>query len=125
MTFPEPAETRRQPGARPHPAHTPTRLTRVLQFRECRPHGSAHACARASRCSRWLRSDIRKLNDWLDAATKALNDRLDATAKALNDRLDTRFDAVMHEIADLRERMAKMEGFLDGFLAGRRDRDAA
>ena len=30
-----------------------------------------------------------------------------------------------HLIADLRERMAKLEGALEGFLAGRRDRDAA
>ena len=39
--------------------------------------------------------------------------------------MDMRFDAVLHEIAELRERMAKMEGSLEGFLAGRRDRDAA
>ena len=32
----------------------------------------------------------------------------------------------MHqELAENRERMAKREGYLDGFLAGRRDRDAA
>ena len=49
----------------------------------------------------WLRSDIRKFHD-----------RLDATAKNFNERLDTRFDAVMREIADLPERMAKMEGSL-------------
>ena len=47
----------------------------------------------------WLRTDLRKLND--------------------------RMDTVLREIADLRERMAKMEGSLDGFLADRRDRDAA
>ena len=87
----------------------------------------------------WLRSDIRKLhdrldataknfNDRLDATAKSFNDRLDATAKALNERLDAihaRFDTVLREIADLRERMAKMEGSLEGFVAGRRDRDAA
>ena len=65
----------------------------------------------------WLRSDIRKLQDRLDATAKALNERLDA--------MNPRFDAVLREIADLRERMAKMEGSLEGFLAGRRDRDAA
>ena len=95
----------------------------------------------------WLRSDIRKLHDRLDATAKGFNDRLDATAKGLNERLDAaargfnerldaanrdiheridkRFDAVLREIAELRERMAKMEGSLEGFLAGRRDRDAA
>ena len=65
----------------------------------------------------WLRSDIRKLHDRLDATTKNFNDRLDA--------MNSRFDTILREIADLRERMAKMEGSLEGFLAGRRDRDAA
>jgi len=65
----------------------------------------------------WLRSDIRKLHERLDATAKNVNDRLDA--------VNTRFDTVLREIADLRERMAKMEGSLEGFLAGRRDRDAA
>ena len=65
----------------------------------------------------WLRSDIRKLHDRLDATAKNFNERFDA--------LNARFDTVLREIADLRERMAKMEGSLDGFLAGRRDRDAA
>ena len=36
-----------------------------------------------------------------------------------------RFDRVHQELAENRERMAKLEGSLDGFLAGRRDRDAA
>ena len=35
------------------------------------------------------------------------------------------FDQVNRELADNRERMAKLEGSLEGFLAGRRDRDAA
>ena len=95
----------------------------------------------------WLRSDIRKLHDRLDKTAKGFNERLDAIAKdfnerldgtargfserldasirGLHDRLDKRFDAVLREMADLRERMAKMEGSLEGFLAGRRDRDAA
>ena len=73
----------------------------------------------------WLRSDIRKLHDRLDATAKSFNERLDASIRDIHDRLDKRFDAVMREIGDLRERMAKMEGSLEGFLAGRRDRDAA
>ncbi len=36
-----------------------------------------------------------------------------------------RFDRVHQELTENRERMAKLEGSLDGFLAGRRDRDAA
>ena len=35
------------------------------------------------------------------------------------------FEQVNRELAENRERMAKLEGSLDGFLAGRRDRDAA
>ena len=95
----------------------------------------------------WLRSDVRKLHDRLDATARGFNERLDAAANGFNERLDAsnrdiherldasnrdiherldkRFDAVLREIADLRERMAKMEGSLEGFLAGRRDRDAA
>ena len=95
----------------------------------------------------WLRSDIRKLHDRFDSTTKDVNERFDALAKGFNERfdalakgfderldasnrdiherIDTRFDTVLHELAELRERMAKMEGSLEGFLAGRRDRDAA
>ena len=39
--------------------------------------------------------------------------------------MNKRLAAVLHELAELRERMAKMEGSLEGFLAGRRDRDTA
>lgn len=35
--------------------------------------------------------------------------------------MNKRFDEVKRELADMRERMAKLEGF----LAGRRDRDVA
>ena len=41
------------------------------------------------------------------------------------DEMNRRFDQVNRELADNRERMAKLEGSLEGFLAGRRDRDAA
>ncbi len=64
-------------------------------------------------------------NERLDGTAKGFNERLDASIRDIHDRLDKRFDAVLREMADLRERMAKMEGSLDGFLAGRRDRDAA
>ena len=58
----------------------------------------------------WLRFDLREQR-------RELNGRIDA--------LNKRFDDVSRELADLRERMARLEGALDGFLAGRRDRDAA
>ena len=47
----------------------------------------------------WLRSDLQGVNKRLDLVSK--------------------------EIGDLRERMARLEGALEGFLAGLRDRDAA
>ena len=75
----------------------------------------------------------------LDDASQSVNRRLDDTNQQINSlRTETnhrfeslasemhqRFDRVHHELAENRERMAKLEGSLDGFLAGRRDRDAA
>ena len=49
------------------------------------------------------------------------NQRVESLANEMN----RRFDEVNRELADNRERMAKLEGSLEGFLAGRRDRDAA
>ena len=43
----------------------------------------------------------------------------------VNDSMNKRFDNVNGELADQRERMAKLEGALEGFLAGLRDRNAA
>ncbi|MDE2906240.1 MAG: hypothetical protein OXQ28_09165 [Acidobacteriota bacterium] len=45
--------------------------------------------------------------------------------ETLTTEMHQRFDRVHQELAENRERMAKLEGSLDGFLAGRRDRDAA
>ena len=45
--------------------------------------------------------------------------------ESLTSEMHQRFDRVHQELAENRERMAKLEGSLDGFLAGRRDRDAA
>ena len=44
---------------------------------------------------------------------------------SLTSEMHQRFDRVHQELTENRERMAKLEGSLDGFLAGRRDRDAA
>ena len=57
-----------------------------------------------------------------------LSARIDDTNRrfeSLTSEMHQRFDRVHQELADNRERMAKLEGSLDGFLAGRRDRDAA
>ena len=45
--------------------------------------------------------------------------------ESLTSEMHQRFDRVHQELAENRERMAKLEGSLEGFLAGRRDRDAA
>ena len=57
-----------------------------------------------------------------------LSARIDDTNRrfeSMTSEMHQRFDRVHQELADNRERMAKLEGSLDGFLAGRRDRDAA
>ena len=56
----------------------------------------------------------------LRADISAVNKRIDQ----LNGEFNKRFDHVSREFGDLRERMARLEGALEGFLAGRRDRDA-
>ena len=40
-------------------------------------------------------------------------------------RVDKGFDGVTRDLEGRRERLAKLEGSLEGFLAGGRDRDAA
>lgn len=65
----------------------------------------------------WLRRGMGELRRDI----RELHGRIDALAKDVNQR----FDDVKRELAELRERMAKLEGSLEGFLAGRRDRDAA
>lgn len=45
--------------------------------------------------------------------------------ETLTNEMNQRFDQVNRELADNRERIEKLDVSLDGFLAGRRDRDAA
>ena len=83
----------------------------------------------------WLRLDIRELRRDLNQRIDKTEKRIDDLAKDINKRfddvnkrfddVDKRFDNINRELADQRERMAKLEGSLEGFLAGRRDRDAA
>ena len=65
----------------------------------------------------WLRFDMREQRREVRDALRGLGKRFDDVHK--------RFDQVQRGLADLRERMARLEGALDGFLAGRRDRDVA
>ena len=90
----------------------------------------------------WLRLDLREqrreLSGRIDAVVREMNRRFDEVDKRFEDvdkrfdevnkrfdEVNKRFDQVNRELADLRERMAKLEGSLEGFLAGRRDREAA
>ena len=65
-----------------------------------------------------------RINDLKTDTTKGI-DEVRADVKSLNSEMHQRFDQVNRELAENRERMAKLEGALEGFLAGRRDRDAA
>ena len=65
----------------------------------------------------WLRFDMRELRREVRDGLRGLGKRIDEVHK--------RFDQVQRELGDLRERMSRLEGALDGFLAGRRDRDVA
>ena len=68
-----------------------------------------------------LKTDTTKQIGDLKTEMNNLNRRFDSLTSEMN----RRFDEVNRELADNRERMAKLEGSLEGFLAGRRDRDAA
>ena len=65
----------------------------------------------------WLRADLRELHREMNSRFNDVNGRFDD--------MNNRIDENGRQIGDLRERMAKLEGALEGFLAGRRDRDAA
>ncbi len=76
----------------------------------------------------WLRIDLRDLNalraevnKHFDNVNDDVNRRFDSASVSMN----RRFDDVTRELADQRERMARLEGALEGFFAGRRDRDPA
>ena len=53
-----------------------------------------------------------------------VNKRFDEVNKRF-DEVNKRFDAMMLAFAEFRERVARLEGALEVFLAGRNDRDAA
>ena len=80
----------------------------------------------------WLKRDMRDLRkeirDEISGLRKEIRTEISDFRKEVHARFDgvnARFDAVTREIGDLRERMAKLEGTLEGFVAGRRDRNAA
>ena len=71
-----------------------------------------------------MNDDVNKRFDDVNKRFDDVNKRFDDVNKRFDD-VNKRFDETIREIADQRERMARLEGSLDGFLAGRRDRDAA
>ena len=74
---------------------------------------------------RFMFRDLKEnMNARMNDATKRI-DELKTDMTSQFGEMKQRFDQVNRELADNRERMAKLEGALEGFLAGRRDRDAA
>ena len=69
--------------------------------------------------------DTNKRIDGTNQEINSLRTETNRRFDSLTSEMHQRFDRVHHELAENRERMAKLEGSLDGFLAGRRDRDAA
>lgn len=86
-----------------------------------------------------LSNRIDETNNRIDNRIDETNNRIDGTNnrieslkaetsrrfEALTNEMHQRFDQVNRELGENRERMARLEGSLEGFLAGRRDRDAA
>ena len=60
--------------------------------------------------TRGLRQDMGRLEARLDERIGALESRLNGSIKAL----ESRFDAMEHQFGELRERMAHLEGLLEG-----------
>ena len=73
----------------------------------------------------WLQRDMRELRREMNERFTDINKRVTDEVKTLTSDMHQRFDQVARELGENRERMAKLEGSLEGFLAGRRDRDAA
>ena len=72
-----------------------------------------------------LKADTNSRIDDLKADMTGRIDETNRRIESLTSEMHQGFEQVNRELAENRERMAKLEGSLDGFLAGRRDRDAA
>ncbi len=60
----------------------------------------------------------------MDRQADQTNQRFDGVNQRFDD-VNRRFDDMGRDFADLRERMARLEGVMEGFVAGRRDRGVA
>ena len=72
----------------------------------------------------WLRADMGRMETRLTTRIEGVESRIEGVQKDLS----TRIDRVERSNIDLRERMARIEGMLDGLrdsIAGRDRRDAA
>ena len=72
----------------------------------------------------WLRSELIGRTDKIEKRFDGVEKRFEGVEKRF-ESIEKRFDGMAREFADLRERMARLEGALEGLLAGRRDRDTA
>ena len=84
--------------------------------------------ARIDEMNRRIDETNRRIDERIGETNARIDDRIGEISRrldALTSEMHQRFDRVHEDVAELRERMAKLEGSLDGFLAGRRDRDAA
>ena len=95
-----------------------------FMFRDLKENMNARMTAASNQVNE-LKADTTKQIEELKADTTKQIDELRTEMRGRFAEMNQRFDQVNRELADNRERMAKLEGSLEGFLAGRRDRDAA
>ncbi len=55
-----------------------------------------------------------RLRDRIDSQSKQLRDRIDSQSEQLRDRIDSQGKETTEQLGQLRERMAKLEGLLEG-----------
>ena len=55
-----------------------------------------------------------RLRDRIDSQNKQLRDRIDSQSEQLRDRIDSQGKETTEQLGQLRERMAKLEGLLEG-----------
>ncbi len=75
-----------------------------------------------------LNTDMNRRFENVDRRFDTMNGEMNRRFDDVNKRFDAmnqRFDETTLLIGELRDRTGKLEGTIEGFLAGRRDRDAA
>ena len=59
-------------------------------------------------------SQSKQLRDRIDSQSEQLRDRIDSQSEQLRDRIDSQGKETTEQLGQLRERMAKLEGLLEG-----------